>query len=303
MKTVAVKNVSLEIPQIGLGCMRLSELQNEKNVNQLIETAMENGINFFDHADVYGLGEAEELFGKCMTESLREKIILQSKCGIHLGEMFDFSKEHILKSVDKSLKRLQTDYLDILLLHRPDTLVDCEEVAEAFAVLEEQGKVKYFGVSNQNPMQIALINKYCNNKILFNQMQFSIVHSSMVDAGFNVNTMKDEGIVRDGSVLEYCRLNDIAMQAWSPFQSPHGVFVGNEKYPELNAKLEEIANKYDVTPSAIAVAWILRHPAKIQTIVGTTSKERLAQICKASDVVLERAEWYEIYRASGKILP
>lgn len=305
MKKIDVSNGKLEIPEIGLGCMRITGLGSEKKVRELLDTAMENGINFFDHADIYAGGEAERIFGKVVEPSLREKMIIQTKCAIRPGICFDFSKEHILESVDQSLKRLQTEYLDILLLHRPDTLMEPEEVAEAFEELERAGKVRYFGVSNENAMQIELLNHYYGNKILFNQLQFSIAHCDIIDSGLNVNIHSDAGTNRDGGVLEYCRLKNITIQAWSPFQYGmfEGVFLNNEKFPELNRLIDELAEKYQVSNNAIAVAWILRHPAKIQTIVGSTNKERVADICKASDVRLTREEWYALYMAAGKKLP
>ncbi len=295
----------LQAPVIGLGCMRITELKNSQNVRQFIDTAMDQGVNFFDHADIYGGGDAERLFGEAVDPSQREKMIIQTKCAIRPGVAYDFSKDHILKSVDESLKRLHTEYLDILLLHRPDTLMEPEEVAEVFNHLKTSGKVRYFGVSNHNSMQIELLNKYCGNKIVINQLQLSLAHCPMIDCGLNVNTYHDAGINRDGNVLEYCRLKDITIQAWSPFQYGmfEGVFLNNEKFPELNKKIDELAEKYGVSNNAIAVAWILRHPAHIQTIVGTTNKERLIQICKASEVVLTREEWYELYMAAGKQLP
>ncbi len=302
MKKISIRNGKIEASQIALGCMRISNLQ-EKNVQELIETAVAGGIDFFDHADIYGDGKSEEVFGKVLTKNARENIIIQSKCGIRKGVCYDFSKEHIIKSVEDSLKRLQIDYLDVLLLHRPDTLMVGEEVAEAFATLEEQQKVKYFGVSNQNSMQMELMKKYCGDKILINQMQLSIPHCGMIDAGLNVNTAHDLAVVRDGGILEYCRINDITIQSWSPFQSQHGVFVGNENYPELNAKMSELAKKYDVSVNAIAVAWISTHPARIQTIIGTTSCERINETCGGADVILSREEWYELYILGGKRLP
>lgn len=305
MRTQKLGRTNLQVPVIGLGCMRIPGLGDVKEVDSLIETALEYGVNFFDHADIYGGGEAEALFGKAMNHSKREQMILQSKCAIRPGVAYDFSKEYILESVDSILKRLQTEYLDILLLHRPDTLMEPEEVAEAFDQLEKAGKVRYFGVSNQNSMQMKLLNKYCGNKIMVDQLQFSIVHCDIIDSGINVNVHNDAGANRDGSVLEYCRLKDITIQAWSPFQYGmfEGVFLNNEKFPELNQKINELAEKYHVTNNAIAVAWILRHPAKIQTIVGTTNKERLTQICQATDVMLTRAEWYKLYMLAGKQLP
>lgn len=305
MNKITIGNTELKAPEIALGCMRITELQDKKEVRNLIDTAMDQGIDFFDHADIYDGGHAEEVFGEVVEPAMRQNMIIQSKCGIIPGKAYDFSKEHILRSVEESLKRLRTDYLDILLLHRPDTLMEPEEVAEAFELLEKSGKVRYFGVSNQNSMQIELLNKYCGNRIKINQLQFSIAHCDIVDSGLNVNVHSEAGANRDGSILEYCRLKDITIQAWSPFQYGmfEGVFLNNEKFPKLNKLVDELAEKYQVTNNAIAVAWILRHPARIQPIVGTTNKNRLTDICKASEVKLTREEWYALYMAAGKVLP
>lgn len=305
MKEIIMANGNIKASEIALGCMRIAELDKNK-VNSLINTALECGINFFDHADIYGKGKSEEIFSESisLTPSLREKIIIQSKCSIRPG-FYDYSKEHILTSVDNILKRLNTDYLDILLLHRPDTLMDPQEVSEAFEKLYNEGKVRNFGVSNHNSMQIELLNKYLKNKVTINQLQFSIMHTGIIDSGLNVNMKIDPSIDRDGSILEYCRLKDINIQAWSPYQYGffEGTFIDNPKFPEVNKKLAEIAEKYNVSKTAIATAWILKHPAKIQTIVGTTNEERLRDICTASNVNLIRQEWYEIYRAAGNQLP
>lgn len=305
MKNINIGNGTLTTSQISLGCMRIADL-NPKDADLLIRTALDEGINLFDHADIYGAGKSETIFSNTLksTPSLRDEMFIQSKCGIRKG-FFDFSKEHILTSVDNSLKRLNTDYLDMLLLHRPDTLVEPEEVASAFDTLHKSGKVRHFGVSNQNPMQIELLQKYLNQKLIANQLQLSIAHSSMIDAGINVNMTVDSGINRDGSILDYCRLNDITIQAWSPFQYGffEGVFLDNDKFPELNQVIDRIAKEYNVTNSAIATAWIMRHPANIQPIIGTTNLQRLKDICQASNVHLTREQWYEIYRAAGNILP
>ncbi|AAK81309.1 putative oxidoreductase [Clostridium acetobutylicum] len=306
MKTLNIGKGELSnVSEISLGCMRLSEL-TVSDASKLISTALEEGINFFDHADIYGGGRCEEIFSEAidMKPSVREKLIIQSKCGIRKG-FFDFSKEHILNSVDQSLKRLKTEYLDVLLLHRPDALMEPEEVAEAFETLSSSGKVRHFGVSNQNPMQIELLSKYLNNKIIINQLQLSIMHTGMIDAGLNVNMKNEASINCDGSVLDYCRLNDITIQPWSPFQYGffEGVFLDNDKFPELNKVINNIARDKGVKNTAIAIAWLLRHPAKMQPIVGTTNVNRLKDICKASDIELTRKEWYEIYRAAGNKLP
>ncbi|MHB8064357.1 MAG: aldo/keto reductase [Ruminiclostridium sp.] len=305
MKKIKIGNGAMNASEISLGCMRITDL-SEKDAAVLINTALEEGIDFFDHADIYSGGKSEELFSQAinMRPSIRENFILQTKCGISQG-YFDFSKEHILEAVDGSLKRLKTDYIDALLLHRPDALVEPEEVAEAFSILQSNGKVRNFGVSNQNPMQIELLNKYLNQKLIINQLQLSITNSGMIDAGFNVNMEVDGSIDRDGSILDYCRLKDITIQPWSPFQFGffEGVFLNNDKFPELNKKIDELAETKGVPNTAIAIAWILRHPAKMQPIVGTTNAARLKDICKASNITLTKPEWYEIYKAAGNKLP
>lgn len=305
MKTIHVPNANLDVSEISLGCMRISEM-SDAEISHLINTAIEGGITFFDHADIYGGGQSEARFAEAlgMNPTLRETMHIQSKCGIRKG-MFDFSKEHILEAVDGSLKRLQTDYLDVLLLHRPDALVEPEEVAEAFTILESSGKVRHFGVSNQNPMQIELLKKFVKQPLVFNQLQLSITNTGMIDAGINVNMEIDQSIDRDGSILDYCRLHDITIQPWSPFQFGffEGVFLDNPKFPELNAKIDQLAAAYGVANTAIAIAWLLRHPAKMQPIIGTTNADRVRDICKASDVALSRQEWYEIYLAAGNKLP
>ncbi len=305
MKTIKIPNSDLNVSEISLGCMRISKMTDQE-IASLVHTALDEGINFFDHADIYGGGKSEERFAEAMqmNPGLREKMLLQTKCGIRKGH-WDFSKEHILEAVDGSLKRLRTDYLDVLLLHRPDALVEPEEVAEAFTILQTSGKVRNFGVSNQNPMQIELLSKFVKQKILFNQLQFSITNTGMIDAGIHVNMEIDPSIDRDGSILDYCRLKEITIQPWSPFQYGffEGVFLDNDKFPELNQKIDALAAAKGVTNTAIAIAWILRHPARMQPMVGTTNPGRLKDICKASGVTLTRPEWYEIYTAAGNKLP
>ncbi len=304
-KTITIANGELTVSSIILGCMRITRI-SKKEASNLVSTALEAGINFFDHADVYSDGKCEEVFAEAvnMTPAVREKIILQTKCGIGKGS-YDFSKEHILDAVNGSLKRLKTEYLDVLLLHRPDALVEPEDVAEAFALLHSSGKVRYFGVSNHNPMQIELLNRYMNHRIIFNQLQLSITNTGMLDSGLNVNMKNEPSVNRDGSIMDYCRLNDITVQAWSPFQYGffEGVFLDNEKFPVLNKKIDEIAALKGVPNTAVAVAWILRHPAGIQVIVGTTNASRLKDMAKATDITLSRQEWYEIYLAAGNKLP
>lgn len=305
MKQIQLGNSALEASEIVLGCMRIDNM-SVKELTTYVDHAIEEGITLFDHADIYGKGKCEELFGQMLQErkGMRESIQIQSKCGIRKG-FYDFSKSHLLNSVDGILQRLQTDYLDLLILHRPDTLMEPEEVAEAFDLLQASGKVRNFGVSNFNSMQIELLKKYVKQPLLVNQLQFGIMHAEMVSSGIQANTLFDGSVDRDGHLLEYSRLNDMTIQAWSPFQYGffEGIFIDNELFPELNQVLARIAEEKGVSKSAIAVAWILRHPAKMQTIVGTTNLNRLKEICKASNVQLTREEWYEIYRAAGNRLP
>lgn len=306
MRKIPLGKTGLTVPAIAVGCMRISGLDNA-GAEHFVRTSIENGANFFDHADVYGGGSCEEIFAKAihMSAAVRETVILQSKCGIRPKAAFDFSKEHILASVDGSLKRLKTDYLDVLLLHRPDALVEPEEVAKAFDTLQAAGKVRHFGVSNQNPMQIQLLQKYVKQPIVANQLQLSITNATMITQGLHVNMLDEGAVNRDGSVLDFCRLNDITIQPWSPFQYGffEGVFINNDKFPQLNAKLDEVAANYGVSATAIAMAWLLRHPANMQPVTGTMNESRLKDCIKATEIRLTRDEWYGIYLAAGNILP
>lgn len=293
----------LQLPTVAVGCMRISD-KNEREVSCFIDTALENGANFFDHADIYGGGKSESVFGKAISGSLRDKVIIQTKCGIRQGR-FDFSYEHIISSVNGSLERLGTDYIDVLLLHRPDALMEPEEVARAFDELKASGKVRHFGVSNQNPYQMQLLQSCMSMPLCVNQLQFSITHAPMIQAGLNVNMYNDSAVNRDGGVLDFCRLHKITIQPWSPMQYGffEGCFIDNDKFPALNATLEQIGEKYNVSKTTVAFAWILRHPAKMQPITGTTNLQRLKDCIKATDIRLTREEWYEIYRAAGNVLP
>ena len=306
MKHIRLGTSNLMVPQIGIGCMRLQKLDNA-GVENLVRSSMEMGANFFEHADIYGGGNCESHFAKSvgMNPALREKMIIQSKCGIIPGKRYDLSEKHILEAVDGILTRLNTDYLDVLCLHRPDALVEPEEVAAAFDKLEASGKVRNFGVSNHNAYQIELLKKYVKQPLVANQLQFSAAHAGMVSTGMNVNIHSDFAIDRDGGVLDYCRLHDITVQPWSPFQYGmfEGVFLGSEKHPELNAKINEIAEKYNVSATTIAIAWILRHPAKMQPIVGSMTLSRIADCVKATEICITGQEWYDILAAAGYPLP
>lgn len=308
MRTMQLGKSGLTVPVIAAGCMRMAD-KSVAEAADFIDTALANGLNFFDHADIYGGGKSEETFRDALKECgvKREDIILQSKCGICNGKAyFDFSREHINESVENSLKRLGTDHLDILLLHRPDTLWEPEEIADTFMRLKEQGKVRAFGVSNQNPMQMRLLAKYLGEEpIVADQLQLSITNCTMFKHGLNVNMENESAVDRDGGVLEYCRYEDITIQAWSPFQYGffEGVYVDNPAYPEINAQLQELAEKYGVSKNAVVIAWILRHPAKMQPLTGTMNPARLAECAEGVNIRLTREEWYAIYRSAGNILP
>lgn len=306
MEFYDLPQTDLKVSKIVLGCMRIAS-KTEAEIENLIQTALDAGINFFDHADIYGGGKSEEIFGAILNKhpDWRQKMIIQTKCAIVPGKRFDFSKEHILNSVEGSLQRLQTEYLDILLLHRPDALMDPKEVAEAFDTLHAQGKVKYFGVSNQTPYQIELLKKYCQQPIIINQLQFGPAHTGMIDSGIFANMNCDTGIDRDGGILDYCRLHDITIQAWSTIRADlsSDTFIDNPAYPKLNAQLASLATKYQVSKVAIVTAWILRHPANIQPVAGTTSVKNLNDTLEAIKVKLSRDEWYAIYTAEDKPLP
>lgn len=306
MKRFHLGQSELMVPAVAVGAMRLGELEPAQ-AERFVRTAVELGANFFDHADIYGGGACEELFGRILRNApgLRDRILLQSKCSIVPGVMYDCSRRHILEAVDGSLKRLHTDHLDVLLLHRPDALVEPEEVAEAFDALQAAGKVRHFGVSNHRPAQIRLLSRYLHQPILADQLQLSLTESNMIRSGMEANMTTEGAADRDGGVLDFCRLHDITIQAWSPFQYGFfkGTFLGHPAFPELNRVLDELAEKYGTTNTGIAAAWLLRHPANIQVVMGTAREQRLREICAAADIVLEREEWYRLYLAAGHILP
>lgn len=309
MKYIEFGNTGREVSVIGLGCMRMADLE-VTDAEKAVNAALDGGINFFDHADIYGAGRSEELFGQVLKRNpgLRDRIFIQSKCAIRNG-MYDFSKEHILSSVDGILKRLGVERIDCLLLHRPDALMDLDEVASAFRELKGSGKVCSFGVSNMNRYQMEMLGCAIENKasviITADQLQMSLAHTPMIDEGINVNTNFDGAVVRASGTLEYCRMKDIIVQCWSPLQKGffEGVFIGDPEYAELNAVLERLAKEYDVTPDAIAYAWLLRYPARMQVMLGTMNPDRIRNASAAASFELTRAQWYELYRVAGNELP
>ena len=309
MKSINVVNGPANASAIIMGCMRMPALSVDQ-AEKMIQTAVELGINFFDNATCYGEdGEAEKRFGDAFKQSglKREDVIIQSKCGLRFERNeFDWSKENILTSVDESLSRMKIDYLDALLLHRPDLIFEPEEVAEAFDILAKNGKVRYFGVSNVPPMELELLRRYVKQPLVFNQLQFSLEQSQLIDQPLYLNNLTTErSIDRDNGTVDYCRLHDITIQAWSPLQHGFfkGCFVDSPDFPEINKVLAELGEKYGVPKTAIAIAWILRHPAKMQAIAGTMNPVHLKEICDATKVELTHNEWYKLYLSSGKKLP
>lgn len=308
MRYITLGQDDKELSEIVLGMMRIKD-KSVKEVEELVETALSVGINAFDLADIYGRGRCEELLGLVLKNrpDLREKMWIQSKCGIRIEEFtyFDFSKDYIIKSVDGILQRLKIDHLDSLLLHRPDALMESDQVAEAFDLLYKQGKVRNFGVSNQNPMMMEFLKKDVKQPLAVNQLQLSAAFTPGFESGFHVNMEDSQAAMRDGSIFEYCKLHDVVIQAWSVLQFGYfkGNFVGNEKFQALNQVLDRLAFKYGVTSSTIAISWILRYPAKMQAVVGTTNPKHLREVSQAANFSLTRKEWYEIYLAAGNNLP
>ncbi len=320
MKTFRLGKSDLNVTRIGYGTMMIGGSWDDSPLTdgirasamEVVHTALDAGINFFDHADIYTQGKSEEVFADLWKDapSLRQKIYLQSKCGIRFApplHRFDFSYEHIIASVEGSLKRLQTDYLDVLLLHRPDPLVEPEEVARAFDELKRSGKVRWFGVSNHTAGQIELLQHYLDMPLVTNQVEFNLVHTHLLDAGIIAN-QNNPRLARNHDLIEYCRLHDITLQAWSPLA--RGSLSGNsspddpENVQQAAKVVAEMAEEKGVSREAIVTAWILRHPAGIQPLPGTTTSERLLAICEADQVELTREDWYRLFLAGrGEALP
>ncbi len=306
MKTLPLGTSGLEVSRLSLGCMRLGGCPSQRESTEAVAAAVESGITFFDHADIYNGGGSETRFAQAMEDLKldRADLVLQSKCGIRRG-WFDFSKEHILSSVDGILQRLNTEYLDVLLLHRPDTLMEPEEVAAAFDQLESQGKVRHFGVSNQNPAQMTFLRSTVRQPLVANQVQFGLGHTPLIDHSLNVNMNDNPAVDRDGGLLDYCRLHRITLQPWSPLQKGFfgGVILGDPDYLEVTKVLTRIAAEQNVSASAVAIAWILRHPAGMQPVLGSMTPSRIREMCDADGVRITREEWYELYRAAGNRVP
>lgn len=305
MQNILLRNTLSEAGQIIVGCMRMDSRTPQELAN-MIDDLADRGIRFYDHADIYGHGKCEELFGEAMqlANTPREDLIIQSKCGIRDG-WYDLSKDYILDSVDGILNRLQTPYLDLLILHRPDALMEPKEIAEAFDQLQKSGKVRHFGVSNFTPEQIRLLQTEVKQPLLVNQLQLSIPNAWMISQGLEANMPTQGALDRTGHVLEQMRQMGITIQTWSPLQYGdwEGTFLDNPEFAELNKTLQKLADKYNVSKSAIAAAWILRHPAGMQVVTGSSRMDRILDMAKARKVDLTRKEWYELYKAAGHRIP
>lgn len=311
MRRVALGASGADAPNVIAGMMRIAD-KTDDEVRELVGAARDAGIDFFDHADVYGneLHGCEARFADALqlSSSEREQIVIQTKAGIvREGPYFDFSYDRIVSEVEGSLKALRTEYIDVLLLHRPDALVEPEEVARAFDELEVSGKVRAFGVSNHTPRQIDLLKTSVTQEIVANQVQLSMTHAPLIAQGvaFNMVGLEQSITLDGGGIVDYCRINRITLQAWSPFQAGffNGVFLDNPEYAELNTVIDRLAASYGVPTIAIATAWITRHPAKMQVVLGTTSPQRVSDAALGSDIDLTKAEWYELFRAAGHRVP
>lgn len=311
MRIVPLGPTDQRVPNVVAGMMRIEEM-SDAAIRELYDACRAAGVDFFDHADLYGSSRhgCERRFAEALNLSSaeRDEITLQTKTGIVPDEWhFDHSYEHIVASAEESLQALGTDRIDVLLLHRPDALVEPDEVARAFDHLESSGKVRAFGVSNHTPRQIDLLKTAVTQPIVANQVQLSITHSTLVAQGLAANMVgEDDSISRDGGgLVDHARINGITLQAWSPFQKGFfdGVMFGAPELPELNDLLDRLAAKYDVTPIAIATAWITRHPAHMQVVLGTTTPQRVTDAAAGSDIPLTRAEWYGLISAAGHKVP
>ncbi|MCF6418430.1 aldo/keto reductase [Furfurilactobacillus milii] len=317
MKQRNIGGTDFKASAVALGIMRMEALSAD-DAAKTLDSAFDAGINYIDSADIYGMGNSEKVFKQALAKSSvkRDQLYIQSKGGIIFdparshgsfvfGQRYDFSKQHLIESVDGILERMGIDYLDAFLLHRPDPLMEPDEVAAAFDELQASGKVRHFGVSNFNPEQIEMLQAATSQRLLINQLQFSIMHSGMIDEGLHVNMTDDRSVMHDGGLLEYSRRKHMTVQTWSPFQYGFfdGTFINNDKFKELNDKLQELAEKYDVSKNAIATAWILRHPANMQVLLGTMTPAHIVDSAKGADVDLTKQEWYDVYFAAGNDLP
>jgi predicted oxidoreductase len=325
MKIMPLQRRNISTSRLILGCMGFGGGWDQTPITdehilkaeRAIDAALATGITMFDHADIYTKGKAETVFGKILKErpDLREKIVIQSKCGIRFPDgdipnRYDFSKEHILKSVDGILERLGIEYLDILLLHRPDPLVEPEEVAEAFDILKTAGKVRNFGVSNMSAAQIRLLQAYCNDPLIVNQLELSLNRIDFLEQGVFTNQKAGTDINFSEGLLEFSRLENIQVQAWAPLA--YGKYSGreldnpSESVLKTKQLVQKLAEEKETTSEAIVLGWLMRHPAIIQPVIGTTNPERIQNCGDAvrQSEIMTREEWYSLYVASrGGMMP
>lgn len=312
MKYMNIGTSGVKASRVALGVMRI-DTKSPEEAATIVRTALDAGIDYFDTADCYHGGESSRVLGRALKELGidRASIGIQTKVGIYRDPAsdqitrYDFSAKHLIQAVDQELKNLQTDYFDYLLLHRPDTLVELDQLAEAFNTMQTSGKVRHFGVSNVNPMQVELLQSGISQKLDVNQIQFGLGHTGMVQQEFHVNMIDDSSLDHDGGLISYSRLKHMTIQAWSPFQTGffEGVFIDNPKFPDLNDCLQKIAEQHGVSKSAIAVAWILRHPAGMQVLLGSMTPSRITEMAAGADVDLTAQEWYDLYLSAGNDLP
>lgn len=306
MRQIYLGNTNWQVSAVAFGTWRMNKITTDQAVNA-IDAAVDCGINFIDSSDVYGRGASETILGEALknTKVQREKLFIQTKGGIISHQRYDFSKKHLIEAVDASLMRMKLDYIDSYVLHRPDALMDPVEVADTFDQLVTEGKVRHFGVSNFNREQFSLLQSATHQKLLVNQLEFGLKHTEMIDHGIHTNMSDTRSIDHDGEFLEYARRKNITIQAWSPFQLSNygGLFINNPDYPELNQALQNLADKYHVSKNAIALAWILRHPASFQVLIGSMNPEHIKDSAKGADITLTRQEWYDLYLAAGNTLP
>lgn len=297
----------VEASRVALGVMRIAKGKTREQAAEIVRTALDCGIDFFDTADIYGGGESTKILGQALRDNgvAREDVVIQTKFGIRSGKRYDFSREHLMAALDGELTSLDTDYVDFALLHRPDPLVDLDEFAETIGAMIESGKVRHVGVSNMGPWQVELLQSVLDVHLEANQLQFGLAHTHAIQAGLHVNMEDEASIDHDGGVIEHARLRHMTIQAWSPFQygSFEGCFIGNERFPELNAALERMADELGSTPTAVASAWILRHPAKMQVICGSMAPAHIREAAAGTDLALSRQQWWDLYLAAGNDLP
>jgi predicted oxidoreductase len=295
MKHLNLKSTTINTSRLIYGCMRISgeNTPADKNKGKLaLSAALEAGYNHFDHADIYGGGHCESLFGEWLSEltqatpSIREQLIITSKAGIRANpQRYDFSPRYLTTSVENSLQRLNVDYLDMFLLHRPDYLFNAEQVAQTFQQLKASGKVKHFGVSNFSPAQVNLLQSALDEPLLVNQIEVNIHNISSLSDG-SLDQCQQFGI----TPIAWCPLGGVAYPAWG-----NTFTTDDEKRIEI--ELARQAEQYNCMPWQLILAWLLKHPANICPIIGSTTPERIVAAKKALTIDYKHADWYRLLEA------